>query len=98
VAQERSEEFFGAPVNLSDVLKDVTPMFQGFMNTWARCVELENERRITDIVDLIASMMHNAESPLPATAEDTERLGPLALQIHCRLPTMCRAFEEELGS
>jgi hypothetical protein len=96
-AQERPQEFFGAAVNVSDVLRNVTPMVQWFMNTWARCVELEKERRITDIVDLIAAMMHTTESPLPATEEDTERLGPLALQIHCRMPAMCRAFREELG-
>jgi hypothetical protein len=95
--QERSAEFFGGTVNEKDVLKAITPRFQWLMNGWAKCVELEQERRVTDVVEMIAVMMHSAESPLPATAEDTERLGPLALQIHCRMAAMCRAFKEELG-
>ena len=47
-----------------------------------------------EIIDLICSLIHSAESNEPITKGDEERLGPLALQIDCWLPTMRGAFTE----
>jgi hypothetical protein len=98
MAQENAQEFFGGPVNPKDVLKGITPVFQWFMNGWAKCVELEKEHRIGEIIEIVSSMIHSTESPLPSTENDVKRLRELALQLHCRFPSIRGAFNQLLSS
>lgn len=97
MAQEQATEFFGGPVNPNDALKGITPVFHWFMNGWAKCVQLEKEQRIREIVEIVSAMIHSTESPLPSTESDVERLNKLALQIHCQFPSMRGAFKELLS-
>jgi hypothetical protein len=91
---DSAQEFFGGTVNPQDAANNGATYLQGFLNRWSRYVELENEGRNAEIIDLICSMIHSTESNSPSGAADTERLGELALQIDCRLPTMRGAFKE----
>jgi hypothetical protein len=68
--------------------------FIGFMKDWSAWPELEKQGRHTEIIQLLCSMIRRTESGTPASEADVKRLGPLALQINCQLPTMQSAFTE----
>jgi hypothetical protein len=93
-ATENAQEYFGGTVNPQDVANNGAVYLQEFLNNWSRYIELEKEGRNDEIIDLICSMVHTTESNMPAGKTDMQRLGKLALQIDCRLPTMRGAFIE----
>ncbi len=93
-ATERVQDFFDGPVNPQDAATNGSAYLQEFLNNWSRYVELEKEGRNAEIIDLIFSMIHTTESNVPAEKTDVQRLGDLALQIDCRLPTMRGTFIE----
>lgn len=66
---------------------------QKFLNQSSVYVELEKAGgKNAEIIDLVCSMIHSAESSEPVTKSDKERVTPLALQIDLWLPTMRGAF------
>jgi hypothetical protein len=97
VAQESAQEYFGGPVKVKKVISEITPQFQWLMNGWAHCVDLEREERVGEVVDMISAMIRNAESALPSTGEDVERLKDLASLIYRQFPGMRRAYIDLLG-
>jgi hypothetical protein len=93
-ATEDSQEYFGAMANPQDAVKSAPAYLQEFLKHWSGWPKLEKEGRNAEIVDLICSMIHTTESNKPTEQADKQRLGPLALEIDCRLPTMRGAFVE----
>jgi hypothetical protein len=93
-ATENAQEYFGGPVNPQDVASNGDVYLQEFAKHWSQWPELEKEGRNDEIIDLICSMIHTTESNMPAGKTDMQRLGKLALQIDCQLPTMRGAFIE----
>ena len=83
-----------ATENAQDSINNATSYLQEFLKHWSRWPELEKEGRNLEIIDLISSMIHTIESSVPASESDMRRLGELALQIDCRLPTMRGALIE----
>jgi len=69
-------------------------ILQEFLERWLQCPTLEKEGRNGEIIDLISSMIRTTESDKGIDPEDPNRLGDLALQIDCRLPTMQGAVME----
>lgn len=68
--------------------------FRDFLKHWSQWPELEKQKRYEEIEDLICLMVHTTESAEPLSQIDKERLGRLALEISCRMPTMHGAFVE----
>jgi|ERR1017187_209498 hypothetical protein len=92
--KENMQEFFGGPINVQDVANNGAVYLQEFLSNWSRYVELEKEGKNAEIIDLICSMIHTTESNVPTGKTEVQRLGELALQIDCQLPTMRGAFIE----
>jgi hypothetical protein len=90
---EMAQDYFDDPASSQDSINNATAFLQEFLSHWSRWPELEKERKSTEITDLICCMIHIAESDEPATQTE-QRLGPLALDIQCRLPAMQSAFVE----
>jgi len=61
--------------------------FQEFAKYWSCWPDLEKEGSNAEIIDLISVTIHSTESNEPVVEADMRRLGELALQIDCRLPT-----------
>jgi hypothetical protein len=93
-ATENAQEFFDDPTSKQDFISNATSYLQEFAKHWSRWPELEKEGRNSEIIDLISSMIHTTESNVPAEETDMRRLGELALQIDCQLPTMRGALIE----
>jgi hypothetical protein len=93
-ATENAQEYFGISTSPKDATDNATAYFQEFLKHWSRWPELEKEGKNTEIADLICTMIHITESNVPAEKTDMQRLGKLALQIDCQLPTMRNAFIE----
>jgi hypothetical protein len=91
-ATHLASEYFGAPATAEESSGNAAAHFQYFLNQWSRWPALEKDGRNLETIDLICSMIHTTESNEPASPTDLERLGPLGLDICCRLPTMRRAF------
>jgi hypothetical protein len=97
-ATENTQEYLGDSGSSRDSINDnATAYLQEFLKHWSRWPEFENQGRDTEVVELIASIIHDTESNNPLTESDKKRLGPLALQIDCWLPTMRGAFTELLS-
>ena len=88
------QEYFDDSESSQVSIDSATAYFQDFLKEWSRWPKLEKEGKVTEMIDLICSMIHTTESNEPAEQIDKQRLGQLALQIDCRLPTMRRAFVE----
>ncbi len=93
-ATENAQEYFDDPASPQDSINSATAYLQEFLKHWSRWPELEKEGRTVETIELISSMIHTTESNVPADKTDVQRLGNLALQIDCRLPTMRGAFIE----
>jgi len=93
-ATDNAEEFLSAPLSPQDAATSANAHLQEFLKRWMRWVELEQEGRNAEIIDLICSMIHTTESNMPNGEPDIQRLGELALSIDCRLLTMRNAFIE----
>jgi hypothetical protein len=93
-ATEQAQEYFDAPASAQAAVSDASTILKEFLKHWAQWPILEKEGRNDEIIDLICSMIHAAESNEPIEQTDMDRLGELALQIDCRLPTMRGAFVE----
>jgi hypothetical protein len=90
-----AQEYLGDSATSQDCIYDsAAAYFQEFLKYWSRWPELEKAGRDAEIIELISSIIHMTESHNPVTESDNKRLGPLALQIDCRLPTMRGAFTE----
>jgi hypothetical protein len=72
--------------------RDAPPRAQGCAGL--RLTSGVGQNKNAEMIDLISSMIHTTESNEPVEKTDEQRLGPLALWIDCRLPTMRAAFEE----
>jgi hypothetical protein len=91
-ATESAQQFFDDPAQAAG--SDGKTIFQQFLKQWSGWPDLEKEGRNAEIIDLICSMIHTTESNDPIDQADAHRLGELALQIDCRLPTMRGALVE----
>jgi len=90
-----AQEYLSDLATSQDSISDsATAHFQEFLKCWSRWPNFKKEGRNSEIIGLICSMIHATESNNPPTESDRERLGPLALQIDCWLPTMRGAFNE----
>jgi hypothetical protein len=85
VATEAAQEYFDDPASSQDSIDQADTYLTEFFKHWSRWPELEKERRNTEIIELISSMIHTTESNLPAEKSDMQRLSELALWIDCRL-------------
>lgn len=94
IALQNPEGFFDEPARYQDSVENTSAYFQEFLKHWSQWAELEKEGRNEEVWDLICSMVHTTESAEPLCQTDTERLGKLALEIDCRMPTMRGAFVE----
>ncbi|MDX6529827.1 MAG: hypothetical protein QOH41_2117 [Blastocatellia bacterium] len=94
IASENGQEYFDDPATAEVSASNAAAIFQEFLEHWSRWPTLEKEGRNDEIIDLICSMIHTTESNEPTVQTDIERLGPLALQIDCQLPTMREALVE----
>ena len=93
-AIEHPQQYFDEPATSKASVGNGTEYLQQFLTDWSRWPKLEKENKNMEIVDLICSMIHAAESNEPAEQPDKQRLGQLALEIDCRLPAMRAAFAE----
>ena len=93
-ATENAQEYFSVPSRPHDAANSANAYFTEFAKQWCKWVDLENEGKYAETTELICSMIHTAESNVPAGEMDIQRLGKLALQINCRMPTMRGAFIE----
>lgn len=93
-ATKQAQEYFDDPVSSQSAVGNTNTIFQDFLERWSEWLTLEKESRNNEIIDLICSMIHTTESSEPVEQADINRLGELALQIDCRLPTMRAAFVE----
>jgi hypothetical protein len=93
-ATDKVQEYFGGPMSSQDAVNSANAYLQEFLRLWSAWPDLEKEERNEEVWELIGSMIHMTESNEPAEEADTQRLGQLALEIDCRLPTMRRAFIE----
>jgi hypothetical protein len=91
-ATETAEQFFDDPAQAAG--SNGKKILQDFLTQWSQWPTLEQEGRNDEIIDLICSMVHATESNDPVDQTDAQRLGELALQIDCRLPTMRGALVE----
>jgi len=98
IATESTQEYFDDSANPQACIDSASAYFHELLKQWSRWPELEKEGRNAEIIELISSIVHTTESNNPLTASDQQRLGPLALQIDCWLPTMRGAFTELSGS
>jgi hypothetical protein len=92
--KENPRDYFDDPASSQDSIDNAAAYFQEFLRHWSRWPEFEKEGRAIEIIDIICSMIHAAESNEAVEQIDKQRLGKLALQIDCRLPTMRAAFLE----
>lgn len=93
-AIENAQEYFDEIASSQNSINSATAYFQEFLKHWSRWPQLEKEGKNAEIIDLICLMIHTTESNEPAGQIDMQRLGKLALQIDCQLPTMHHAFNE----
>ena len=93
-ATENAQEYFSDPSCPQDAVNNATAYFLEFLKHWSTWPALEKEGNNAEIIDLICSMIHTTESNVPAGKTDMKRLGKLALQIDCQMPTMRGAFIE----
>jgi hypothetical protein len=91
-ATEAAQQFFDDASRAAG--SDGNIIFQEFLRLWSLSPTLEKEGRNDEIIGLICSMIHTTESKDPIEQTDEHRLGELALQIDCRLPTMRGALVE----
>jgi hypothetical protein len=93
-AEHFAQEYFDDPASSQDSIDGAATCLLEFLKHWSRWPDLEKEGRSAEIIELISSMIHTTESSSLVTESDKGRLGPLALQIDCWLPTMRGAFTE----
>lgn len=93
-ATQFPQEYFDDPANARKAAERAEEYLEEFLKHWARWPALQKEGRNGEIVDLISSMIHSAESNQPISQADNQRLGPLALEIDCGLLTMREALVE----
>ena len=93
-ARQNPQEYFDDPEHAQSYADHDRLYFEEFIKHWALWPALEKEGRNTEIIDLITSIIHTTESDEPINQSDKKRLGPLALQIDCQLPTMRSALVE----
>lgn len=91
---ERAQEFFGDQVDDPQAVATNAGIYlQQYLDNWSTYIELEKQGGYNEkIISLLCTMIRFAESDLPPNPTDEERLGPLALQLDCRFPTMRDAF------
>src|SRR5436305_6689931 len=93
-ATEHAQEYFDDPARSQDSASSATAYMQGFLKRWSQWSDFEKEGKNDEIIELISSMIHTTESNGTAEKTDMQRLGNLALEIDCRLPTMRGAIIE----
>src|SRR5271169_4677968 len=91
---QNSQKYTSDSSDLQNSADCAASYFKEFAKYWSVWPELEKAGENSKIIDLISSIVHIAESSEPITESDKKRLGPLALEIDCRLPAMRRAFVE----
>ena len=95
LASTQPKDFFEAGFGLNDqAATDARSYYQEIIVRWAAWPDMEKANDLSGLWNLISQMVHSAESNEPADKADMERLGPLALEISCRLPTMRGAVIE----
>src|SRR6266404_4268358 len=88
IATKDFEKYLGGPASSQHYVENASAYLTEFLKHWSRWPELEKQGRSAEIIDLISCMIRTTESSVAADETDKERLGPLALQIDCWLPTM----------
>jgi hypothetical protein len=91
---EGVRDFFGGPEIPHDAANNGAAYLQDFLNKWSIWFELRKKGKSAETIDLICSMIHTAESNLPAVRTDSQRLEGLAQQIDFHFPAMRDAFIE----
>jgi len=94
LATERPQDCFMDSVTPKDPSGVANRYFMEFLKSWSRYAGLEHNGHHAEIGDLIATMVHSTETNSPVNSEELKRLGPLALEITCRLPAMNGALLE----
>jgi len=95
LASEQTRDYFDAGFTPADpTATDVGSYLQNIINHWAAWPDLAKANDMQGQWTLISRMVHSAESNEPPDDADLDRLGPLALEITCRMPTMQRAALE----
>lgn len=87
-------EFFKNRSVPLDATERANSFLMANIKEWSIWPALEKKGLHTEAQELIARMIHQTESSHQCSAEDLRRLGPLALDINCRLPTMRLAFNQ----
>jgi len=87
-------EFFDDPSTAQNCIRRTNEYFQEFLKHWSQWPQLEEAGKSAEINDLISLMLRTTEADLAAETTDMERLGGLALDINCRMPTMRGALVE----
>jgi hypothetical protein len=93
-ATEYRQEFFDELTDSQDSIGRTMDYFAELGKYWSRWAEFEKENNSDETNNVICCMIHTAESDEPITDTDLRRLGELALQIDCWIPTMHGAFME----
>jgi hypothetical protein len=93
-AAQNPHEYFDDPATSPNSADHASLYLKEFLKQWSLWPALENEGRNMETIDLISSIIHTTESSEPISQSDEKRLGPLALNIDCRLPTMRSALIE----
>ena len=91
-AREHGDLYFDDPAGSQASINSTTVYFQDFCKHWSQWPVLEKEAKSDEANDLISLIIHTTESNSPAGDADIQRLGNLALEINCRLPTMRSAL------
>jgi hypothetical protein len=93
-AEQDPPEYFGEQTVPSDVVQRANAYLTTYAEQWSKWPALEQQNKHLETVALISEMVHATESGAPISPDDYKRLGPLGLEISCRLPTMRSAFLE----
>jgi hypothetical protein len=94
VTTEHPDEYFDDPSIAQDSISRAAEYLQQFLKDWSSWPQLEAAGQNAQINEIISRMIRTTESNRPAETSDLLRLGKLALEIDCRMPTMRGALVE----
>jgi len=93
-AGEHPGEYFDDPSIAQNSIRRTNEYFREFLKQWSRWPQLEKAGKSAEINELISLMIRTTEADVPAETTDMRRLGELALDLDCRMPTMRGALVE----
>jgi hypothetical protein len=93
-ATEHPGEYFDDASTAQNSIRRTNEYFGEFLKQWSRWPQLEKAGNSAKTNELISLMIRTTEADSPAETADMRRLGELALDIDCRMPTMRGALVE----